>query len=88
MLYLNEGRPSDASRVLAATGWDAEAQHPGAATRRAATGVTKRERTILAEALRHLASIQGSEYDAARAEGRTAGLFATARAFLADPTAP
>ena len=28
MLYLNEGRPSDAGRVLAATGWDAEAQHP------------------------------------------------------------
>ena len=73
-VYLEEGNTHDARRVIAATGWDVEPP----------TGALHARRTVLAETWERLDSVLVAEYDAAAAEGRRAGVFETARAFLAD----
>jgi hypothetical protein len=60
--------------VFAATGWDVEPP-PGALFA---------QRTVVAETWERLEPLLVAEYDAPAAEGRRAGAFETARAFLAD----
>ena len=78
VVYVEEGNAYDARRVLAATGWDV-APPPGA---------LNVQRSVLLQNWARLDSLLVAEYDDAAAVGRRAGVFETARAFLADSQTP
>jgi tetratricopeptide (TPR) repeat protein len=76
VVLLEEGRPDDARRAVAATGWDKEPP----------PGLMELERSLTAQAFTRLQPLLGSADDPSADAGRHAGLMVTVRSFFDGTT--